>query len=249
MGKVAIVTGASRGVGKGIATVYGREGAAVVVAARTERSDGNTPGTIYETEAKIEAEGGTALAVRCDVTNPQDVDAMVQTTLKTFGRIDVLINNAGGAPAMDEVRNCSVDDFDRTMALNVRGVFLGCKAVLPTMIAQRSGVIVNVTAKAGQQIMVPGDTLYGAAKAAIDRFSIGLGNEVEEYGISVVACSPGRVKTEMSRKRRSDMDLAAYREPEEVARVFVWLAQQTAQTFTMQVVNATEFGESWGPGK
>ena len=246
-GKVAIITGASRGVGKGIAKVYGREGAAVVVAARTDAAGGKLPGTIYETAEEIKAEGGIALPVRCDVQDEASVKAMVNATLKEFGQIDVLINNAGGAFSYRKVVDFPIARFDQAVAVNIRGPFLCCQAVLPTMIKQKRGVILNMTSGAAFRFSRPGDTVYGLTKAALDRFSTGLAWEVREHNISVVSISPGQIKTEGIEEMYKDMkiDWSPFRTPEEVGPAFVWLAQQTAKTFTMRVVLATDFGRVW----
>ncbi len=246
-GKVAIITGASRGIGKGIATVYAREGASVVVVARTEQAGGRLPGTIYETAEKIQAEGGTALAVRCDVTNAADVDAMVKTAMEKFGRIDVLVNNAGGSFTYGKVLEYPEDRFEKVMALNVRGVFLTCKAVLPVMMKQGSGVIINITSGASLQFSIPGDTVYGMSKAAVDRFTIGLANEVRKLGISVVGVQPGMVRTEGIDLvlKGKEMDWSKWQKPEEVGPPLVWLARQTPATFTGRIVRSTDFGAVW----
>jgi len=245
-GKVAIVTGASRGLGKGLANVLAREGAAVVVAARTEAEGGKVPGTIYETAEKINNAGGKALAVKCDVSQEADVLAMVEQTLAKFGRIDVLINNAGGSFQYERIEKYPLSRFDRSMGVNVRGVFLCSKAVLPTMIKQKSGSVINISSGASQSFRFAGDSVYGMAKAAVERFTMGLGFEVQEHNISVVAVQPGRVKTEGALYvYPKDFDWAGWQDPEDVGPAIVWLAQQNAKTFTMRVVRSTEFGKVW----
>ena len=176
-GKVAIVTGASRGLGKGVATRFAREGAAVVVAARSEQAK-SVPGTIHETVARIQAEGGTALAARCDVTDAEQVGSMIQRTLDEFGRIDVLVNNAGGPYQYERIETYPMWRLEKALALNVTGVFICAQAVLPTMIAQKGGSIMNVSSGAAQTFRYPGDTVYGLTKAAVERFSLGLAYEM-----------------------------------------------------------------------
>ncbi len=248
-GKIAIVTGASRGVGKGIAKVFALEGAAVAIAARTEAADKRLPGTIYQTAEEIAAEGGRALPLRCDVSSEEDVRAMVDRTLEEYGRVDILVNNAGGAFSYQKVQDLPPARFDQTIAVNVRGPFLCCQAVLPTMIAQHSGNIINVTSGAAYRFSRRGDTAYGLSKAALDRFSLGLAWEVREHNISVVSVAPGRVKTEgiemMYRDVALDWDADDWQTPEESARPLVWLARQAAEDFTMRVVQAAEFGKTW----
>jgi NAD(P)-dependent dehydrogenase (short-subunit alcohol dehydrogenase family) len=246
-GKVAIITGASRGIGKGIATVFAREGASVVVVARTEQAGGKLPGTIYETAEQIQAQGGTALALRCDVTSEEEVAAMVQATLEKFGHIDILVNNAGGSFTYGKVAEYPADRFDKVMALNIRGTFLCCKAVLPAMTKQGRGVIINITSGSGQHFSVPGDTVYGMSKAAVDRFTIGFANEVRKLGISVVGVQPGMVRTEGIDLvlKGKEMDWSKWQRPEEVGPPLVWLAQQRPETFTARIVRSTDFGTVW----
>ena len=239
-GKVAIVTGASRGIGKGIAVVLAREGAAVVVAARTEQP-GPLPGTIHETAQAITAGGGQALAVRCDVTQEHDVQALVRQTLEHFGRIDLLVNNAGGSSSFESVERYPLHRFDRVVALNIRGTFLCSQAVLPAMLAQRSGVIVNISSDSGSEFAFPNDTVYGMAKAAVERFGRGLADEVKRHNISVFSLLPGKVKTEGALAiHPPDFDWAGWVEPEDVGPAVVRLAQQGPGACTMPVVSIEE---------
>ena len=245
-GKVAIVTGASRGIGKGIAVCLARAGASVVAAARTESAGGRVPGTIHETVEKITASGGNALALPCDVSDEAAIRAMVQQTLDKFGRIDVLVNNAGGSFKYENVENYPTSRFDRLMSVNVRGLFLCCQAVMPSMIQQKSGAIINITSGAAQTFRFPGDTVYGMSKAAVERLTVGLAKELRPHGISVVALSPGPVKTEGAEVvYDDDFDWTGWQDPEDVGPPVVWLAQQTAETFTMRVIHAQDFHKLW----
>jgi NAD(P)-dependent dehydrogenase (short-subunit alcohol dehydrogenase family) len=244
-GKVAIVTGASRGIGKALALAVARAGAAVAVAARSETA-GRLPGTIHETAAAIVEAGGRALAVRCDVTEEGDVAGLVERTLAAFGRIDLLVNNAGGSSRFLPIEEFSVGRLDRVIAANVRSVFLCSKAVLPAMKAQGGGVIVNISSDSAGQIVVPNDTVYGLVKAAVERFTVGLAAEVRGYGISVVALQPPAIRTEGAVAiHPPDFDWTGWQEPEEVAPALIWLAQQRPETFTGRVVRSDYFGKSW----
>ena len=244
-GKVAIVTGASRGIGKGIAISLAKAGAKVVVCARSE-SQGKIPGTIHETVDAITKAGGEAVAVRCDVSSEDDIKAMVRETLDRFGRIDVMVNNAGGSFRYEAIETYPLHRFDRLMSVNVRSVFLSCQAILPTMIQQRSGSIINITSGAGQTFRYPGDTIYGLSKAAVDRFTMGLGHETRKHNISVVALNPGPVKTEGAELvYPKDHDWSGWQDPLDMGPPVVWLAQQSAQTMPMRVLNALDFGAVW----
>jgi citronellol/citronellal dehydrogenase len=188
--QVAIVTGASRGVGKGIALELARAGADVVVAARSEREpDPRLPGTIYSTTEEIEAETGRrALAVRVDVSKDEDVEVMVQKTLQHFGRIDILVNNAGVmAPGL--LTDTPIKRWDLLWRVNVRGPLVCAQAVLPKMIEQKSGTIVFISSIAAERPGA-GNMSYSVTKQADRKVAEGLALEVKEHGIRVFSLSP-----------------------------------------------------------
>ncbi|MBI2872462.1 MAG: SDR family oxidoreductase [Chloroflexi bacterium] len=240
---VAIVTGSSRGIGKGIARAFGHAGARVVVVARTE-TEGRLPGTIYQTAEEIKAAGGEALPVKCDVTEEEQVQAMVQKVKDAYGRIDVLVNNAGVQVNVPIVE-LPTRHWDLTMRVNLRGPFLTCKSVLPVMLEQRRGNIINITSGGGETPR-PRGVSYGVTKAGLNLFTRGLALEVQDYGIAVNALNPGPVKTEGAVfVRPKDFDWSAWDEPDAVGPATVWLARQTDATFTGRVVNRTEFGVTW----
>jgi citronellol/citronellal dehydrogenase len=164
-GKIAIVTGASRGIGKAIALGYAREGAAVVVAARSETAPSERlPGSIHETVEQIEALGGRAIAVRCDVTDEGSVNAMVQAALVEFGRVDVLVNNAA-VDFPSKVADMQLKRWEVVFRVGLTGPFLCCRAVLPAMIERGGGSIVNISSQAGSE-RGTGTVGYSAAYAA-----------------------------------------------------------------------------------
>jgi NAD(P)-dependent dehydrogenase (short-subunit alcohol dehydrogenase family) len=186
---VVIVTGAGSGVGRALALEFGRNGARVVCTARRlER--------IQETAAAIQAQGGTALAVGADVTDLDDVDHLFSQTLETFGRIDVLFNNAGSFNTLGAVWEVDPDDWWTDVTVNLRGTMLCCRAVLPGMLARDSGIIINMSG--GNQI--PGGTGYSCSKVAVIRFTELLAKELKHEGASVLAfiMGPGFVRTEMT---------------------------------------------------
>ena len=187
---VAIVTGASSGIGEATARHLAREGATVVLAARREDR-------LTELKASIEADGGTALAVPTDVTDRDAVKALAQTTLDTYGRIDILVNNAGIMP-LTYLHNMRTDDWYQTVDVNLYGVLYAVEAVLPTMIEQKSGHVVNVSSTAGRKVY-PGGAVYSATKFAVRAFSEGMRQEVgPAYGIRVTCIEPGAVATELT---------------------------------------------------
>ncbi len=239
-GKVVVITGASKGIGRVAAVAFAKEGALVVAAARTTTGHGS----IEETVEEIKRAGGTALAVRCDVTVPADVQSLIQTSLKTYGHIDVLINNAG-VTHWTSIADFTPEEWEGIFALNVHGVFYGCKYVLLVMIKQRSGCIINVSSSQAQKT-IPNHLAYSSSKAAVDRFSINLAQEVKEYNIAVHSYWPGGVISAMSRRDARGNLLGNPGPTEVVLPSLLWLAQQDASTITGQVVDRKEFGKTWG---
>ena len=173
-GRVAIVTGSSRGVGYFMARELAREGCNIVVAARSERvTDPNLPGTIYSVAQELERSGVQALPVRTDVTDDESIAACVAATRERFGRIDVLINNAGVmSPA--SVVETPLRRLDLIHRVNVRGPFAMTQAVLPTMLEQRSGTVISVSSIAADQSGA-GNATYAMSKQAVEKFTEGAG--------------------------------------------------------------------------
>jgi len=188
-GKVAIITGASRGVGEYMAVEFAKEGCNVVVAARTEaEGQSRLEGTIHETAERLRGMGVKALAVRCDVTDDDQIEAMVRRTLDEFGRIDILVNNAGiMAPA--KLVDMPLKRWDLIWRVNVRGAIACSKAVLPTMIERRDGVIFNISSIAADQDGA-GNISYMLTKHALRELAKGLASEEREHNIRVFALSP-----------------------------------------------------------
>ena len=242
---VAIVTGSSRGIGKGIAKVFGEEGARVVVVARSEEEGGRLPGNIHLTTQEIQEAGGQAMALRCDVTDEEQVQAMAQAVMEAYGRIDVLVNNAGVQVNVG-LLELQTRHWDLTMRVNLRGPFLCCKHIAPMMVEQRSGNILNITSSAGENVRPQGIS-YAVTKAGLNIMTRGLAQELEEHNIAVNALNPGPVKTEGAvMVRPPDFDWTNWDPPEVVGVAAAWLAQQTAQSFTGRIVDRTEFGNTWG---
>lgn len=251
--KVAIVTGGSRGIGRAICLGFAREGAKVVVASRTEvdTSTGTefsryAAGTIYDTAKTIQSQGGNAIGIKCDLRLADDIRHLVDATLARFGRIDVLVNNAG-IDCESNVVDMDIDLLDRCLAVNVRAPLLLCKFALPGMLAQRSGSIFCITSGAARGYR-PGRVGYSMSKAALERMFLSLAEELRPARIAVNVLGPGRVDTWMN--RRGDWPGTAHipmAQPEAIIPAAVWLAQQTATSFTGQVVERADFGGTWGP--
>lgn len=241
--KVAIVTGASRGIGKAVAIAFAKEGAKVVVAARTEEEGGRLPGTIHQTVEEVKAAGGEAIAVRTDVTDEQSVEAMVNRTIEEFGNIDVLVNNAG-ILFNSNIVDTPLRRWELILRVNVTGPFLCAKAVLPKMMEQRSGSIINMSSGAASS-RSPAGVPYAVTKAALERFTFGLAEEVREYNIAVNALTPGMIKTEAAVYLQVTDDWSGWRPPAVVGPPAIFLAIQDAKSFTGRLVHTPEFRQTW----
>lgn len=198
-GKVAIITGASRGIGKAAAEIFAKEGAKVVCAARTiHEGDHMLEGSLQTTVDAITKTGGMAAAIAVDVSSEESCASLVAQTKKLFGPVDVLVNNAAMTYFLP-VESFPVKKWMVSFAVNFHGPFMMCQKVLPDMIARKAGAIVNVSSGAaigpgrGPYKNRRGSTLYGAEKAALERFTQGLASEVYDYGISVTCVSPSNL--------------------------------------------------------
>ena len=196
-GKVAIVTGASRGIGRAIALKLAREGADVVIAAKTVEPDPRLPGTIHDVAREVEALGRRALAIQTNVRQEADIERMVEETLKTFGRVDILVNNAG-ALWWYPVLETPAKRFDLVMDVNVRAAFLSARAVLPIMIKQQHGKVISLTTVYTNGTPPPGFAGYLAAKSALLGLSRALAVEYAAQHILFNVISPGFTDTDLT---------------------------------------------------
>jgi len=249
--RVVIVTGASRGIGKGLAIGLAQLGATVVCAARTavEAPDG-LPGTIHATVDEITENGGNALAVQCDIGEERDIDQLATTTVERLGRIDVLVNNAM-APTRTSFSDSTVEEWDESMRVNVRSLYLLTQAVVPAMTKAGGGSIVNISSggaeHASQPFMPPGYLFYSVAKAALERFTSAVAPELAPLGITMNALRPGAVKTELAtRELGDDYDWSHWNTPESVVPSVAFLASQIGTDFTGRILDVSGFGTSWG---
>lgn len=239
-GKVGIVTGSGSGIGRATATRMANEGASVVVA------DINPAGA-NDTVSAIVAAGGKAIAHETDIASEQSVKSMVTAAIDTFGRLDVLHNNAANVfvvPNDLDVITTDLDTWDATFATNVRGTFLCCKYVLPHLL-DRGGAIVNMSSNAGQM----GDLLrvaYGVSKAGVESLTRYVATMYGKQGVRCNAVSPGVVATPALVANVSEVELAMFTdhhltpyiaEPADIAAVVVFLMSDEARFITGQVVN------------
>jgi NADP-dependent 3-hydroxy acid dehydrogenase YdfG len=187
-GKIVVITGASSGLGEATARLLSAQGATVVLGAR--RTD-----RLQALADELKGKGGKALAAATDVTDFEQVKRLVQTAVQTYGRIDVMINNAGIMPRAP-LERLNIADWDRTIDINIKGVLYGIAAALPHMKQQKSGHIINVSSVAGHKVG-PGFAVYAATKYAVRALSEGLRQEVKPYNIRTTVISPGAVATEL----------------------------------------------------
>jgi len=235
-GKVSIITGSGQGIGKEIALTLAREGANVVISDITDK--------VYDVVKEVEKIGSQGLAVKADVSNFKQVEKIVKKTLKKFRRIDILVNNAGifkSSPTVEMKER----DWDKVIAIDLKGVFNCTKAVLPTMIKQKSGRIINISSIAGTALGWSGSTHYSAAKAGIIGFTHALAIEVAQNKITVNSIAPGIIETHMSKGALGERGLKEFAKqipigrigrPRDIANTVVFLASDDASYITGQVI-------------
>ncbi len=236
-GKVAIITGASRGMGRAIAEALAREGATVVVCSRTLEAN-------KETAERIKAEGGKAYPYQVDVADSDSVSALVKGVVDRFERIDILVNNAG-VTADNLVVRLKEDDWDSVIDTNLKGTFNCIKAVARTMIKQRGGKIINM-ASVVAMVGNPGQANYCASKAGIIGLTKSVARELASRGITVNCVAPGLIKTGMTDALPDEAKEEATRliplgrmgDPEDVAGVVKFLASPAADYITGEVIKA-----------
>ncbi len=248
-GKVAIITGSSRGLGQYCAVGYGKEGARVVIAARTEQeTDPRLPGTIYHTAKMIEEAGGEAFPVVCNVADNASVEAMAQKVLEKYGQIDILMTNAAVQPP-GFLSSIQIRHFELEFRVNVFGPFYCIRAVLPSMIERKSGSIINISSVGADR----GGSHYGATKRAMESLTLGLANEMRANGISVNCMKPvggietpgllfGRAPGQVGGGRPGGMGTPP---PDSYVEAAVLLAMQTPETGTGIVMNDAQIIEKY----
>ena len=243
-GLVALITGGSRGLGKAIAVAYAQEGAHVIVTSSTDSPTG-LPGTAEQTAQAISQLGGSAVGIACDVTNEVEVNNAVSRVVEQYGKVDVLVNNAGIMIPCEPFLEIDPQRWDELMLVNTRGPYLTCRAVVPIMIRQRSGSIINIGSNAGAEHRW-GGTAYCSSKAALHMFNMCLAEELKEYNIAVNVLSPGGLKSEGSNAipwAHTNWDQRV--EPEDCGPSAVALALHRADTMTGKVLDRATYKQTW----
>ncbi|MBA4054475.1 MAG: short chain dehydrogenase [Marivirga sp.] len=231
--KVAIVTGGSFGIGKATAKAFAKRGAKVVIADWVED---------YSTLKEIQNDGGSALFVKCDISKPSDVTALISKTMETFGRLDIAVNNAGIEGATAPTHECTEENWDKTININLKGVWLCMKQEIPPMLKAGKGAIVNIASIAGLVGFV-GLPAYVVSKHGIVGLTKTAALEYAKQGIRVNAVCPGVIRTPMVdrttgkdkavEKKFEEMEpVGRMGEPEEVAEAIVWLCSDAASFVT-----------------
>lgn len=236
-GKTAVVTGASRGIGRSIALQLAKEGANVVVNYSGNEQKAN------EVVAEVEQFGRKSIAIQANVSNSEQVDAMIKQTIETFGQIDILVNNAGITRDMLLMR-MKEEDFDAVIETNLKGVFLCTKAVTRPMLKKRSGRIVNIASVVGL-MGNPGQANYVAAKAGVIGLTKTTAKELASRGITVNAVAPGFIATDMTDTLKEEykdellkqIPLARLGEPKDIAKMVAFLCSEDASYVTGQTIN------------
>ena len=244
-GKTALVTGGGRGIGRSIALAYAEEGADVAVVARTSAE-------IEAVAAEVRSLGRLGVAISADLADPQQVQSAVDTAIQELGKMDILVNNAGGYRLFTNDLAHSVsfldltqDEWDNVLRSNLTTAFLCCKAALPHMVERGSGGIINVTSANVARRGVAGQAAYSAAKAAVERLTESLADELASHGIAVNNLTPGWVLT----RPNDDYDAEIHKRmrlPEDIAEAAVFLALQTPETMPGQLLSAPEFDQAHG---
>jgi 3-oxoacyl-[acyl-carrier protein] reductase len=226
--KVAVVTGASRGIGKAIALALASEGASVAV------NYASASAAAEAVVAEIEGMGGQAIALQADVSKPDQVDGFIAAVMEKWGRVDVLVNNAGITRDTLLLR-MGLEEWQAVIDLNLTGVFLCTKAISKIMLKQRSGRIINIASVAGQ-MGNPGQANYSAAKAGVIGFTKTVAKELSTRSITVNAVAPGFIETDMTEGLQADailkfIPLGRYGKPEEIAGMVRFLAADSAAAY------------------
>jgi 3-oxoacyl-[acyl-carrier protein] reductase len=235
-GKVVIVTGSSSGIGKAIALRFGEEGARVVVTARRLS-------LCEQTVEQIGAKGGEAWAIQTDVADEQQVERLITETVKRYGRVDVLVNNAGIVAGGRRLAETSTKDFDEVMSVNLRGTFFCCRAGFKQMKQQGGGTIINMSSVAGVQAWA-GTGTYSASKHGIMALTRSLADEGRPHHIKVSAICPGGVADELVDASPEEILRSEKIDPFDVAEAAVYLATLGKYTVVHQIV-IDRLGADW----
>lgn len=244
-GKIAVITGSTRGIGLAIAEAYAREGAAVVISSRTQAA-------VDATVQRLQQAGFRAAGLACDVSKPEQVSALAHLAVQTFGKVDIWFNNAGVETAYGPTMSYSAEDFYKVVQTNILGVYNGSRTALQLFLPQRSGKLINMVGK-GYKGPAPYQNAYGASKAWVLSFTKALAQEYADSGVSIFNFSPGMVITDMLTQfdviQGHEHRLKAFpavlrilgRKPDYPARKAVWAASSATDGKTGLLINSFSY--------
>jgi len=236
--KVAVVTGSSRGIGRGVALALAREGCALTIVYRKRRDKAD------EVVKSIEEMGGKAIAMQCDVSKREDVEALFKAAIDEFGKVDILVNSAGIA-MRGSITETTDEVWDKHMAVNLKGVFLCSQIAARHMVERNYGKIVNISSNSGFGIAMDGETAYGVSKAGVIQLTKSSAYELGKHNINVNCIAPGAIETDMLRGNRSDEEYEKVLEgrrnraslgitgtPEDIANAVLFFANDKSKFIT-----------------
>ena len=235
-GKVAIVTGAGRGIGRSIALTLARSGVRVSLAARSEAQLGAV-------RAEIQTFGGDAASFPTDVSREADVIALIRDTLKHFDQLDILVNNAA-IGVFGPLVEATADQWDQVMAVNARGPFLMCREAIPYLKQQERSFIINISSAVGIK-GYPNQALYTASKHALMGMTKALAKEVHQDGIRVHAVCPGGVDTQLIGNARPDLDQSVLMQPQEIADIVLFLVTRQGNAVIDEIQVRRQVSTPW----
>ena len=235
-GKVAIVTGAGRGIGRSIALTLARSGVRVSLAARSEAQ-------LEAVRAEIQAFGGHADSFPTDVSREADVIALIRDTLKHFDQLDILVNNAA-IGVFGPLVEATADQWDQVMAVNARGPFLMCREAIPYLKQQERSFIINISSAVGIK-GYPNQALYTASKHALMGMTKAIAREVHQDGIRVHALCPGGVDTQLIGNARPDLDQSVLMQPQEIADIVLFLLTRQGNAMIDEIQVRREVSTPW----
>ena len=224
--KIILITGASKGIGRDICFALAEKGSHVIMTSRTESN-------LIEMESKIRSRGQKATAIPADLSSDDDIDSLFNAITEKFGRLDVLINNAG-IGIFGKLEDFPIEDFDRMIRINVRAVYLCCQKALRLMIPEKNGHIINISSVVGIK-GYPNQSAYTASKHGVMGLTKSLAEEAQEHGISVSVILPGGVDTEFAYRARPDLDRSILIPPEDISKTVIYILTLSDNSMVDQI--------------